>query len=210
MGGRSTGTDRRGGLFGGSWGTGDIRLLGLVAVLLAGSALFLLVTALPAALGDAERTAGEPRGIRVGAPAPDFALEALDGGTVRLSALRGRPVWLNFWATWCTPCKAEIPAMLEVAEASGSGGARLVAVNMGERRADVERYLSANGFGELPAVLDGDGAVSASYGVTGLPTHVFVDARGVVRRIEMRQLDAAEMRSALAELRQGRGSVRTR
>lgn len=139
-------------------------------------------------------------GVAVGEPAPEFSLRTLDGDTVGLSSLRGRPVWLNFWATWCAPCKAEIPAMLAVSGEAGPGGVQLVAVNMAEEGADVERYLDANGFRALRTVLDEDGGVSASYGVSGLPTHVFIDARGRVRRVERRALDAAEMRAALESL----------
>src|SRR5262249_4596807 len=100
---------------------------------------------------------------KVGEVAPDFELETLDGGTVRLSDFRGRPVVVNFWASWCNPCRQEFP-MFRSALADTHGRFALVGVDAGDLRGDArnfareERATWPNGF-------DADGTVARGYGV---------------------------------------------
>jgi thiol-disulfide isomerase/thioredoxin len=113
------------------------------------------------------------------APAPDFALPGLDGKTVRLGDLRGRVIFLNFWATWCPPCREEMPAMQALAADLEKEGLVVLAVNYEESAEVAEAFVRETGL-TLPVLLDGDGAVARRYRVPGLPASYFVDRRGAL------------------------------
>ena len=126
-----------------------------------------------------------------GVVAPDFGLQTVDGQTVRLSDFAGRPVWINVWASWCAPCRAEMPDIEQVyRELPGAtpGGALagkgpvLLLVSLGEDPADVRRYLKSTRY-RLPILVDPDFSFTRSYRITGLPTHFFIDAEGKLREI---------------------------
>jgi cytochrome c biogenesis protein CcmG, thiol:disulfide interchange protein DsbE len=125
----------------------------------------------------------------VGHAAPDFTTPLLNGGTVRLSALRGRVVLINFWATWCTACQAEMPAIQQVWDRYRGRGLDVIAVDFREgNKAAMQRFLSQVGV-KFTAALDPDGKIADTYGVTfGLPTSVFVDRDGTVRVIHLGQM----------------------
>jgi cytochrome c biogenesis protein CcmG/thiol:disulfide interchange protein DsbE len=115
-------------------------------------------------------------------PAPDFALSDLDGATVQLSALRGQVVLVNVWATWCPPCRAEMP-MIEAAYAQyREQGFTVLAVNQREDARTVADYMAESGL-SFPALLDRDGAVSTAYRANVLPSSFFIDRAGVVRAV---------------------------
>lgn len=132
--------------------------------------------------------------------APDFALAYADGQTLRLSELRGRPVVLNFWATWCTPCKAEMPEFEALYRETGGGSSfEILAINMREAPEPVASY------GEelrltFPLIVDPDGLLSTSYRVTVLPTTVVIDAQGIVREQHFGPLTQTQLRELLATL----------
>lgn len=115
----------------------------------------------------------------VGNPAPDFALQDLQGRTVRLSDLRGRPVLINFWATWCGPCRKEMPELQRFYARYGDQ-MELLGVDLAEPRERVEAFVRQGGYG-WTFVLDSSGRVAEQYLVMGLPTSFFVDAEGIVR-----------------------------
>ena len=119
-------------------------------------------------------------GVLPGTPAPDFTLSTLDGGTVALGDLRDRPVLINFWATWCPPCRLEMPLIEEAFQAKKAQGLVVLAVDIAESRAEVERYIKEGGY-TFPVVLDADGSLSARYRVTGLPETFLVDRGGIIR-----------------------------
>lgn len=117
---------------------------------------------------------------RVGEPAPDFEVQGLDGESIRLSDFRGRPVWINFWATWCPPCRAETPDIQEVYEERQSEGLVIIALSIGEDADTVRGYVERTGT-TFTMGLDRDTAVSANYRIVGIPTHFFVDRNGVLQ-----------------------------
>lgn len=120
--------------------------------------------------------------IQAGGPAPDFQLLGLDGQTVSLVSLRGRPVMLNFWATWCNPCRMEMPFIQEVFEDTEWKEQELVilAVNLGEDASKVTKFLEDNGF-SFTVLLDTDGSVAENYDVSGIPTTFFIDKNGIIK-----------------------------
>ncbi|WP_423225610.1 TlpA disulfide reductase family protein [Candidatus Amarolinea aalborgensis] len=123
-----------------------------------------------------------PPSPQVGFPAPDFSLSRLDGQSVRLADWHGQPVVLNFWATWCPPCRAEMPALQAAAQAYGDQGVRVLGVNQAEEANQVAGFMQTLGL-DFPVLLDRDAAVSQLYRVRSLPTTFFIDREGVIREI---------------------------
>jgi len=117
---------------------------------------------------------------RVGEPVPDFRIRLLDGEYLQLSDLRGQPVWINFWATWCPPCRAETPDIQEVYEKYKDDGLVVIAVSIGEDPCTVRAYQERTGT-TFPMGVDGDTSIAAMYRIVGIPTHFFVDGDGILR-----------------------------
>ena len=136
---------------------------------------------------------------RIGELAPDFVLEATDGTSVSLADLRGRPVFVNFWATWCPPCRAEMPDISQVAEENRDSGMIVLGVNLQEDREPVVRYAQTLGL-TFPLLLDRCGAVATRYNVTGLPTSYFIDREGRIRDRNVGPLTPKGLRSKVARV----------
>lgn len=124
----------------------------------------------------------------VGRPAPDFSLTGLDGEPVALASLRGKPVVLNFFATWCLPCRQELPAFQAMAERHADKGLTVLLVDLQEDPADVAAFLESLDVG-LSAVVDDTGRVTKAYRVRGLPSTFFLDRQGVIRAVQLGALD---------------------
>ncbi|GIW40156.1 MAG: thioredoxin [Candidatus Binatia bacterium] len=117
---------------------------------------------------------------RAGFPAPDFELEDLNGQKVRLSAFRGRVVLLNVWATWCAPCREEMPSMERLHRRFSRDGLTVLAVSQDEQgRTTVEPYVRELGL-TFPVLLDPRGEVARKFGVTGYPESFVIDRDGKV------------------------------
>ncbi|MBI4528800.1 MAG: TlpA family protein disulfide reductase [Deltaproteobacteria bacterium] len=110
-------------------------------------------------------------------PAPEFALEALSGKHVALKDLRSKVVFLNFWATWCVPCRQEMPAMEKLHRELKDHGVTVVAINFRESRKEVQKFFNELGL-TFTALLDKNGAVSEDYGAWSIPVSYFIDRRG--------------------------------
>lgn len=114
--------------------------------------------------------------------APDFSVKGLDGKEVKLSSLKGKVVLVNFWATWCPPCKEEIPSMMKLNKSLEGKPFQMLAISIDEGGKDsVEKYFKSSGM-QLPAYLDSDGAISQSYGATGVPETFIVDRNGLIQK----------------------------
>jgi len=133
---------------------------------------------MPAALA----TVGLETAAEEGALAPNFLLETMDDSELRLSDLRGQPVVLNFWATWCKPCRQEMPRFVEAYDAHANEGLVVVAVNLQEGKGIVRPFAEDYGM-DFPIVVDRDGEVGDRYRLLGLPTTYFIDRQGVIRSV---------------------------
>jgi cytochrome c biogenesis protein CcmG/thiol:disulfide interchange protein DsbE len=120
--------------------------------------------------------------VVVDGAAPGFSLTDLQGRAVRLADYAGRPVILNFWASWCIPCQAEFPMYLAARTARAAGGLEVLGVIYKDVTSDAARFMSDHG-ATWPALVDPDGAVARAYGVLGIPTTFFIDRSGVVRAV---------------------------
>ncbi len=123
---------------------------------------------------------------RVSGPSPDFSLQDISGKTVSLAGARGRPVIINFWATWCPPCKAEMPAINAVAQAHPD--TVVLAVDVMEGPALVHDYLTTMPLGFSP-LLDPNGTVAGQYHVSSLPSSFFIGPDGIIRAINVGPMD---------------------
>ncbi len=125
-------------------------------------------------------------GLKVGNVAPDFTLKTPDGADMSLSSLRGKPVVVNFWATWCEPCKQEMPHFQEAYDQySKTAGLAVLAVNWGESGDKASVFFQDYSL-TFPLVLDSDQKVgTGKYGIIGLPTSYFIDAQGIIRYVKI-------------------------
>jgi len=145
--------------------------------------------------------------LGLGAPAPDFSLATLEGPTVSLSDFVGRPVWINVWASWCKPCRAEMPDIDAVwrevqaadAQAGRTDGLVLLMVSLGEDPAAVRRYVETTRY-QLPVLVDPTFAFTQRYRVNGLPTHYFIGRDGAIRDLAIGGLKPKGMRSRLTRI----------
>ena len=141
---------------------------------------------------DAPDTAG-----RVGSKAPDFLWVQPTGGSTRLSALRGRPVVLNFWATWCKPCLAEMPRLEQAAR--DNPAIAFYEVDLDEDGAKVRGFFDSLEISHLVPLIDVGSSVARAYGLgQGVPTTYFIDRDGVVRATSLGEMDAATIAKNLS------------
>jgi peroxiredoxin len=131
--------------------------------------------------------------------APDFTLQTLDGQAVRLSDYRGHVVLLNTWATWCPPCRAEMPDLEAYYQKHQEDGFVVLAVNSQESPDTVAAFLGEHDF-SFPVLLDPDGEVMREYGVLGLPTSFFIDRDGAMRGVWSGQLSPARLKELVDPL----------
>lgn len=139
----------------------------------------------------------------VGRPAPAFTLPVVDGGSeVRLADLRGRVVVVNFWASWCVPCREEAQALEAVWQRYRAGGLSMVGVNIQDRRAAAREFLDATR-PSYPNVVDATGATSIAYGIYGVPETFVIDRDGRIRARHVGAITAEALAAHLAPLVRG-------
>jgi cytochrome c biogenesis protein CcmG/thiol:disulfide interchange protein DsbE len=139
---------------------------------------------------------------RVGTIAPDFTLTSTTGVTVRLSALRGHPVVIAFFASWCYPCEQELPVLQHFAHAD-AGRLQVIGVNFQDLPSDTANFVRQLHI-TFPALLeDPSGPVADRYGILGIPQTVFVDAHGIVRGRVYGQTSRHALEPAIDDLLRG-------
>lgn len=173
-------------------------LIGLVIVL---GSLWLVYSRnlLNTLISAGENVTLEPAPV-IGHPAPDFALPTLDGETIRLSDFKGKPVLINFWATWCGPCRSEFP---DFQKAWVDNADKLVIIGINntitDQKDQVPGFVQEFGV-TFPIVLDESGDTSKAYNILGLPTSIFIDRNGNVNEIFTGPINKAYIEAKLSEL----------
>lgn len=132
-------------------------------------------------------------------PAARFTLESMDGETLNLADLQGKVVLVDFWASWCTPCRQEAPVLRQVYQEYADQPVEFVGVNIWDRREDAFQYIDTYNI-PYPNGIDESGSIAIDYGVRGIPEKFFIDSTGVVRRKYVGPMHAETLRAALDEL----------
>jgi peroxiredoxin len=134
--------------------------------------------------------------VRNGGFAPDFNLPSLSGQNLSLSDLRGKPVLINFWATWCYPCLAEMPLLEESYQKHSADNLVVIGINEGDRLADVETFVQKENL-SFPILLDYDFEIGDHYQLSGYPTSIFVDKDGIIRAIYLGEIPPSQLEKNL-------------
>ena len=142
-------------------------------------------------------------GLEVGNLAPDFELKNVEGNSIKLSSLKGKKVILNFWASWCPPCRQEMPDMAKFYVDQKDKGIEILAVdltNTEKSREDVTNFMRANSI-TFPVVLDENGKVSQLYNVASIPASFIIDSQGVIQRELVGPMTYNSMKSMLGSIK---------
>ncbi|HYG60395.1 MAG TPA: thiol-disulfide oxidoreductase ResA [Symbiobacteriaceae bacterium] len=138
-------------------------------------------------------------GVPIGKPAPDFELKTIDGTSYKLSDLKGKTVMLNFFATWCPSCRAEMPAMEEVYKEYKDKDFIILAVDLNESDLAIRSFTEKFGL-TFPIIVDKDDRVSRTYEIVNLPTSYFIDKTGVVRERVLGEMRKEQMRAIIEKI----------
>ncbi|SFA89012.1 MULTISPECIES: peroxiredoxin [unclassified Bacillus (in: firmicutes)] len=170
----------------------------MIKKVLAAVALIVLITvAIVQAMEKKEEPVNNSTGIAIGSKAPDFEVKTLTGETVKLSDYKGKKVMLNFWATWCPPCKAEMPDMQKHYE-QGHKDYEILAINI-DPQLDVQGFVDEMGL-TFPILLDEDDSINTKYKVISIPTTYFIDKKGIIREKFTGAMPLEAMEEYLEEL----------
>ena len=194
------------------------QVLGVVAAIaISGVALAVLTAPItrpaptPPRPGSSAYIVGSPEpGLSIGSVAPELTgttpsgetvgLTDLDGNPIRLADLRGHPVWINFWATWCPPCQEETPILRDMQEKYGDDGLEVVAISVQETTVDdVRAYVERYGL-EYKVGFDATSAIFHTYHAFGLPTQFFLDENGVIHDVVLGPITREEVETTIQEL----------
>lgn len=140
--------------------------------------------------------------VKEGNPAPNFELTTLAGETVQLSDYKGKKVILNFWATWCPPCKAEMPHMQNFYEKNKGNDIEIIAVNltsMDKGKTDIENFVKEYGLTfDIP--VDEEGTIGAQYQAFSIPTSYIIDSNGIITKKIIGPMDEGMMKTLTNEI----------
>lgn len=135
----------------------------------------------------------------VGKPAPDFKLELLRGGTLRLSQLKGKALIVNFWASWCIPCREEAPLLRDTQTKYASRGLVIVGITVSDKPEDSRRFAEEFGL-NYPNLIDPKGKTGVDYGVTGVPETYFIDRKGMIVTKKIGPIYAEELERRIGDI----------
>jgi cytochrome c biogenesis protein CcmG/thiol:disulfide interchange protein DsbE len=138
----------------------------------------------------------------IGQPAPPLQVAQLGGGTIDLASLQGKPVWVEFMATWCPSCREELPRMADLAARYQDTGLVILVIDVREDESTVGSFMSSLGL-DLPVGLDTDGSALAAWRGLALPVHYWVDATGTIRAGAVGALPPDEMAADLGTILPG-------
>jgi cytochrome c biogenesis protein CcmG, thiol:disulfide interchange protein DsbE len=135
----------------------------------------------------------------VGQAAPDFTVDALDGTKVRLSELKGKPVVINFWATWCGPCRKEMPDMEAVYQQFKAAGLQVYGINVGESKVSISDFVNKVG-ATFPIAVDTHEEAQNAYKILPIPATFFIDANGTIKSIYQYQMSRSQIEAEVIRL----------
>lgn len=132
---------------------------------------------------------------RVGQPAPNWTQPTASGDKLSFASLRGKPVYLNFFATWCPPCNEEAPDVNALQKQYAARGLQTVGVDELEDAKKAKQFVRKYGL-VYPAIVD-DGTLQNQYSINGLPVHVFIDRRGIIKKIKVGEMSKSEIAASI-------------
>lgn len=179
--------------------TADVATRRLSRGYLIGTALLPALALAVLALALQIRFDASPSGASVGHPAPEFAVTDLDGNPIRLSEMRGRPVIVNFWASWCVPCLEEFPRLRAAVAEHADADLAVIGIVFQDQWSSAQAYVEHMG-ATWPAAMDPGGRVARAYGVFGPPQTVFIGRDGVVRAQQFGPFDSQSLERHLAQI----------
>ena len=180
----------------------------LTAILALVLVLGLVVSGCPGESGQNDFALGRITGVatdsthlpQTGQPAPDFYFETPEGESSSISQLKGRPVLVNFWATWCVPCRGEMPYLQQIYEEWPADELAVLTVNVAESPSQVEEFIQSQGL-SFTVLLDSGADVAQRYNVRGIPTTFFIDKDGIIQEIKIGPFQSpAEIETILDQL----------
>jgi peroxiredoxin len=177
----------------------------IVVLVVVGSSLALFHSLEQEEPGRSKRAVSVPVEPVLNARAPDFTRETVDGEMVSLSGFEGRSVLINFWATWCGPCRIEMPAIQDRYETYQDDGLVVLAVNFDESREAVQDFRDELGL-KFPMVLDPGGDVQRLYRNRSYPVSFFVDEQGIIRAHHIGVMTEGQLDENLAKIGFGQNS----
>jgi thiol-disulfide isomerase/thioredoxin len=130
----------------------------------------------------------------------DFKLKDLNGKDVSLSDYRGKKVFLNFWASWCPPCKAEMPEMEKLYQETKDSDLVILTVNLGEDKSIVQKFINDNRY-DFPVLLDTDNVVASKYQVVSIPTSFFIDKEGNITYKHIGSMSIEDMKKYINNIK---------
>ncbi len=134
-----------------------------------------------------------------GDSAPSFDLPRVHGGALSLASLRGKPLYINFFASWCAPCNAEAPSIVELDRKYRPSGLVTLGVDEEENASKTDGFVKKYGL-PFDVVLDADGTMGQNYGAIGLPVHVFIDRSGKISTYRLGEMTPAEIEDAIKKI----------
>ena len=162
-----------------------------IAIILSLASLTACGGASNSATNSAAAADAAPQHAHIGSAAPNWTEPKAGGGTLELASLKGKAVYLNFFATWCPPCNEEAPAINALQQKYASQGLQVVGVDVLENAGAAEKFREEHKLA-YPALAD-SGTLRDEYGINGLPVHVFIDRAGIVKNIVVGELSPSEM-----------------
>lgn len=143
--------------------------------------------------------------VAIGAEAPDFTLQSMDGKEVKLSDFKGKKVYLKFWASWCGPCKKSMPELMELAAKENRDFEILSVIApgiQGEKTIDkFPKWFEEQGYKDIPVLYDTKGAVFQDYQIRSIPTEYLIDSQGKIAKIQLGAISNADAEAAFAQMK---------
>ena len=143
--------------------------------------------------------------VAIGAEAPDFTLQSMDGKEVKLSDYKGKKVYLKFWASWCGPCKKSMPELMELAAKEDRDFEILSVIApglQGEKTIDqFPKWFEEQGYKDIPVLYDTKGAVFQAYQIRSIPTEYLIDSQGKIAKMQLGAISNADAEAAFAQMK---------